>query len=586
MINSFATELRIRICGRSAVTWATLIVVTPIALMSNVGRLELTPSQRLSLSLVGLFASILLIGTARSVLRLRSPSTISPLWLILGIYALLGLGRAAVPHIAAALGLTPTQPWSTGAAIQGVCTAIVLFSMIAYAVEGLREQGDIVARLASQSTQLEQFRATADDQLRQTREAVLAATNVRIRPAIAHVLVGIREAIDQSLPAKHLHEVADLLRTDLQTAVQLLGRNLTTAPAQQHAAASTDNSDPPRLTYSDVIRSWTTGDPFVPWLNAAILGLLYLPISFQSAGATGALLAVGLGLAVYLILVISQQLMRHQTRLRFTGWLAAVLLTGAIAGAFNAFTLQHHGITATQALLNTIALQLWCSAVIATAKAAQMQLHRTTRALEVANTEYRHATDGMQRAQSAIRRRVGSMLHGDIQGRLVANALRLDLAADQTDKDERRRAAQDTLRDIEKLELQLETITTPVEDSVTLDESLNRIADQWQGLVEVRVNLRPHTANLAQATRIAITEIVREGVNNAAEHGGASIVTVDVNIGTEHVDISVKDNGRKQATLPSDSLASLDRNPDAFPVTNEIRRATGTTQLHVVIPIT
>lgn len=191
--------------------------------------------------------------------------------------------------------------------------------------------------------------------------------------------------------------------------------------------------------------------------------------------------------------------------------------------------------------------------LLALAQAASVQLKRTTRSLQATLVSADLETRGLAQAQAAIRRRVGIALHGKVQGRMVADSLRIDHAAEAIERnaetDEQQRRLADALAevsaDLDQLSRDLGSIGAPQEGLGDLPAILAAIASEWRGVVAVEVHLDPpelgdHFPELVPA----IAEIFRESIVNAAKHGNASAVTANLVMRSEAVHISVDDNGR------------------------------------------
>jgi two-component system, NarL family, sensor kinase len=98
---------------------------------------------------------------------------------------------------------------------------------------------------------------------------------------------------------------------------------------------------------------------------------------------------------------------------------------------------------------------------------------------------------------------------------------------------------------------------------------LQSIATQFGGPdVVVTVNCPP-TAGLASDARIALGDLLREAVRNAAKHGRASTIAVAVSVGPSEVMASVTDDGQGFDTVRLHAGATPDRGLSGFQLHRE-----------------
>lgn len=139
------------------------------------------------------------------------------------------------------------------------------------------------------------------------------------------------------------------------------------------------------------------------------------------------------------------------------------------------------------------------------------------------------------------RTRLASVLHGDIQGRLMATALQL--SQDPTSK-----GAQTLLEDLR--ESVLEHLDRSRGDLSVgfLQDIHDSISNLWEGLVEITWRIEEEASSVIDPhpdTREAIDQVLREAITNAVKHGQSQRVTVSLAIDDDGlVVVQVDDEGR------------------------------------------
>lgn len=583
------TEFTNAIGGSQAVTWATYLVMAPLAQSANLNRINgvgvLAPAQSVGYLVFGLLLFFVVVAFFRWLLRLRDPATVSPVWVVFGVYALMGVARALSPLIAGSLGIIPEQAFQWGYLVQTIVSSIVLFSMIAIAMDALQRQRMQLDELHGTAQRLAALRNRAAEFLHERTAAIKAAIDSQVTPT----LLALRREVEQVAVAGNdpvaLREVAETVRRGSSDSVQRLGRELAIEPEHGLPLEVAPVNALSRVPFTQVIRSLVSHNPFAPGPNAFVLLLLFVSISIYSTGSfVGLFAALVICAIAYLVLRGAQALFESLQRFRFVAWLVIQLLLGCCV-ATALIVAVFPGSTDRNAFVVASAVQLWCGLIIACVKATAVQLDLTGRALQASNESYQWETKGLQQAVSVLRRRAGSILHGDFQGRLVANALRLDLAADMDQIDERRTAVTQVADDLERMRFEVETITENPATEASLDANLDAIARKWRGIVSVEINPFTESAELLSVEQCAaISEVVREGINNAAKHGFARNVAVSLEFLPGRVDIRITDDGRGfTGSRPSDRplLSSLQLQADR----GLIRTANGRTQLRVVLPL-
>ena len=142
------------------------------------------------------------------------------------------------------------------------------------------------------------------------------------------------------------------------------------------------------------------------------------------------------------------------------------------------------------------------------------------------------------RALAQVLRDAASIVHGEVQARLVSCALAIEQAGRGADAEQLEAALARARR---LLVEPLPALTRPV--SATLAEEIARKCALWDGLCAIDVEIDPELARALDVDVAACGRIVEEGIANAVRHGNAAQVTVRIRERGAAVEIVVDDDG-------------------------------------------
>lgn len=130
-------------------------------------------------------------------------------------------------------------------------------------------------------------------------------------------------------------------------------------------------------------------------------------------------------------------------------------------------------------------------------------------------------------------RALAQFLHGHLQSRLMATAIRL----------EQERGVQTLPEDIDLVERVLEDSIARFSNpkNMTLREMEKELLKSWSGLIELEINLRAKSAEVRQVN--TIYEVVDEAITNALRHGFAEKISVDIAQEANSFVITIIDDG-------------------------------------------
>lgn len=124
---------------------------------------------------------------------------------------------------------------------------------------------------------------------------------------------------------------------------------------------------------------------------------------------------------------------------------------------------------------------------------------------------------------------VATDLHSRWQSRWTATALRLQEAAETGDLGAAQRAL-----------AAAQALVDSTHSTDTQYWGLNQIAEAWEGIAAVRIEVPPHVPANAQST---LSQLVEEAIANAVRHGHARTIDVLVTVTNSSIDIIVTDDG-------------------------------------------
>ena len=188
----------------------------------------------------------------------------------------------------------------------------------------------------------------------------------------------------------------------------------------------------------------------------------------------------------------------------------------------------------------------------------QLQRESATRSLEVINDRLEKLTSGARRELWLYRRKVATVLHGPIQARLYASAIRLSQA--------KRINTALVGRVSGELRAALVELDFEKQQSPSLREVLRQIVDVWSGTCEIYLKVDKSVFLLAKRDsdfNEAFIEVAREAVSNGVKHSKASEIEVSAELVNDIVELRVSNNGSNfevgaAATKPGFGTALFD----------------------------
>jgi hypothetical protein len=289
----------------------------------------------------------------------------------------------------------------------------------------------------------------------------------------------------------------------------------------------------PKVTAWSMIPAIIRTQPLRPWAVALLVLLVTVQATTDRLGMPwGPIAAVAGAMGVYAVLALANVLMRARPRWHaaiFVGTMVLITAGGAISTAASGGEVS----------LPSLVFNFAITAILLIATAAFGAVYRANSQMitSLATRVDREAIENMarQRELATIARQAASILHGQVQTRLVACASAVDRALATDDYPALARALEQA-RDI--LEQPLRLPDTPT----SLDDVLAAHRDQWRGVVDVDFDPSP-VLNLSPEDRQRVSLVVEEGIVNAFRHGDARRVHISIDAHGADTLILVEDDG-------------------------------------------
>lgn len=470
--------------------------------------------------LVGVLSLAVLLGGLAAARRLLGERDPSPLQ-VLAVFAALGMSRTLAVGLAALwLGLRPGLDLEYRI-VSGALIAPAMLGVLALAVCRHDTHRSLVADLEAKRAILLETERTMDAELQTLSAELVDAVHATLRPAFRE----LEAAFDAAAGGASANAVVRSLGDLVESQVRPVSRGLLDAPAAPPwlppepapQARRVRVPLPPRLRLQDGIK---------PGLAAMLAGISITTPAFRDFPPLPALAyAVGLALWVWAALTLARRLLG-------TLELQSALALLALAAVHLLFTLPF--VPLVYVLGGRIPSGTLVSGVslfplfgVLTGTIALVDARRSATEAELTGVVERlgASVEVTRRSVRLTRRRLAEVLHGRLQGTLLASALRLSEApAPSAELLESVRA------DVENALRQLDASAVA---SNRLSRTLDEIVGTWGGQRSIRVHIHPAaTAALSghPDAEEAVAAVVRESVSNALRHGLAKAVEVTVRL--------------------------------------------------------
>ncbi|WP_138315823.1 hypothetical protein [Rhodoluna limnophila] len=389
----------------------------------------------------------------------------------------------------------------------------------------------VIADLEQQKAALDSMRKNMHGQVAQQQAELLAKAQ--------EILIPVVDQLRRGLRSQDLSKLAPKLRDTIEDVVRPLSHEIGRATSATEAALENASKGFAVRSRGRFPTKVSVGQMVVPSLTTFGSASVTLTVPATITNGWPMYTAVIAVLLCWLVTRAAQKLLRNW-------WVSPIAASFAVAAVMalttiiTGLTLNLVGLAVTSVTLMQYLTMLLLLALLGFA----MQIARTQRhdaEVQMAKVlgELSVLTAQFRQELWLNRRRVASVIHGPIQSALYASAIRL--SQEQVKSAAYIEAIEaDIVGALKKLET--------IEEQESFDEVLNQIKTMWDGVIEL--NLPPLNTDWADRVRenpvatACFTSVIRESVSNAAKHGKATKVWVEVEQTEEHIlQLKIVNNG-------------------------------------------
>lgn len=507
-------------------------------------------------------------------------------WFVVSLFVVVGALR---PVVSAGVGLLAGSPFvldptRIGMAVFTTVTGLIVLAVV---MDALDQSATAISRLQQHSDELLVLRRARRDRIAYIRASLATSVIDPVIDRLMQIRQELKSFVNGVRPATELDQLAEQVR-------DLSGN---TARRAAHELASSRAEFSEFGTSAVVVHQsrWTAFkdaalvSPYYPRTMMVLVFLGYLLGSIRVYGPLG--LAVGVVLAVTLgaMLWLSQSLVRSQSlssRSEVVRYLT-VLLTFVVASAVATITAMMFALAVRGSIPEmlsagwaatffvVVTMTVLISAGLSAIKSRQLMIENLS---ELA-VELEHEVSSQQVVLDRLQQTLARQLHGDVQSRLSAIALRINwigtAAADPKSDNEAALISQiNTVGDeMDGLALQLDNLEI-TDDFEKIDVVIDELYNSWGQVLDLDIkvdrSILERLDDAAPASR-TLTEFMREGITNAVKHGGAQSIIITFSADdSDWITVTVVDDGQglNLTTTHGFGLASLDNDIDDLDISN------------------
>jgi len=548
-----APSWRTLLTGRWAISLRAWLIIAVLMQWPSYARnsvpTQLSPTWAIAIGVLRVLAAGLVLWVADRTYLRRRASRPAALWVVIATWLVAGAATMVVQWAAFEVldepGISPMR-WTISSVTFALRSALCAYYF------GLRDYWSQSARdLSATTQQLMNLRAKSRAELQDVRARVRAIVVDQVVPSVRRLQAELGDDSSQMARdrVEQLSRIASAYSQDVVRAASHRVSDLTslsdspvpTAPDKDEARLLSPKMTPdarPPLLIS------------VRW-SLLVFGVTLLPLAF-TAPPDDPVLPILLGLSIVVAMLAGgawlQTRLGGRTRSTWwsTTWTAGTAIVGI--GLQVAIGLLPARVITPIPLIGLIIIT-FAAAMLGASMARHLgRIRLRVDELAGALNEVSAINNSLQDELAAEKRRVATLLHGPVQGRLAAVALLLKLDSGTGDTGHMEGDTRARCRVI--LDQVMQDLTAVVEgtfeDVQPLEERLARLARGWHGIAAVTLRLDPDLyAAVVHAPGLClwIFEIVEEGINNAVTHGHATSIEVRALMIADGVEVMVADDG-------------------------------------------
>lgn len=458
--------------------------------------------------------------------------------LVMVLFATTETLRTVLVHQFALLGGLESDPVWLFRITGGTATGIVFFSVLSIVVNDSQYYRVSYRELFEQRILLNASLSSAEANLTRTRDQLVQSVRDQLDKALRSILRDSAQTSSQAL------ELSDELFHVSEGVVRPLSHQLFEIPV---LVDRTELSvKPPRVPFSTFVKVSSLADPFRPVQLVFIGFLLTLPVVFLFTHPIDYVGWAGGLVLTFAVLFVAQKYLTP--RLIKIPFILRVILISAIYSApallfAGSVTNAVYSKTSNGALMAIygVAMVMFLGWLIAASEG--MRVSRTNMLEEIShvNNELYWLGVRLQAELWVDQKNLALTLHNEVQATLLAAALKLKAASDQGE------ITAGVMTEVKELILRGMNFAAKETVSTTLDEAVNRLNDNWGGLITMRYTAAQETLDLLAQDPITmgvLEDVLSEFQNNSLKHGKATETTVILSTSTPGVlSLSMSNNG-------------------------------------------
>lgn len=423
----------------------------------------------------------------------------------------------------------------------GLTTGIVLFAIMSTVLNDSAYYRSAYRELFNRRQKLQATLEASQNNLARTRDQLIANTRDQIAESL-------RSALSESeKQTPQYSRIVDQLFEVAQEVVRPLSHRLFENPLNVPNTSLPISA--PRVPLLTFWRDSTIASPFRPGVMLAIGGLLSLPSVIQEWSWNFTLFWL-VGISIFYLAIwlskkfITPNLASWPYLLRIVVisvafWVPSAIFTvimfdGIFPGATDAFNSVLYG----------SALGIVLGWLVASSAGMRASRQGMLSEVQKVNEELEWVNTRLQSELWVDQKNLALTLHNEVQATLLAAGLKLKASLD-----EGQNSAHLVMPEIQKLISRSINFATDDDSHRSLAESIQRINDNWAGLIFLRFTATSDTqkaVNSDVVTRGVLEDILSEFQNNSLKHGKATETTAVLTMpGEDVLQVSLTNNGNK-----------------------------------------
>lgn len=503
---------------------------------------------------------LIMLVAARTVLRQRP---VKP-WVTVCVYAAVVIGMSSMRAF-----VNQRTVFDGVEFVARIALGLLWIALISNALDARSEQLEALAQLTDRRRRLELLRTQSEHALADLRHRLNTLVEMQVTPAIRSTIAELRKLRESVAKGKdssaRLPALARQIREFGDNTVRELSHQLDQTSNETFDPDPRDFADATQIDFADTDKHFADADklrrfwslmsdatsvrPFSPIPTSATLLLTVLPTLIVGLGGSrGA--AVGLlGCAsVYACLKFADFFVAARLRewggwLRLGGCLAVYLVTSVIA-YFTQSLILDPALPVRFIVVVMLGL-VFVGGVWSIAAAVSEQRRKVRLDLAAAVTAVDWQATATNHRLQTIRQAASRLLHGEIQGRLAAVAMRLDFATAPTNAPAASAAIDQSLDALDSVLDSLTQVAEASPEPTDVSVALNAVAASWNNAMVVTFHYDDDVVRdiNEHSLAAAVVEVVREATVNAARHGSARHVDVTITSGANSIRVTAVDDG-------------------------------------------